>query len=302
MATKQLIKAVALRTFRSLDALGVHVLPKHYYSSVPDRRWLRAHRDLWSHRAPLTGVAWDLQRQLDWLKQICGPYYQEVAGLKLYQDITARDVGPGFGPIESQVLHCFMRSLRPARIVEIGSGVSTLCMVHAAGLNEREGRPSSQITCVEPFPRTSFAHLKNVRHLKQLCQEVPDDVFEQLQHGDLLFVDSSHAVKCGSDVLKIWLDIVPKLPAGVYIHAHDIFLPYLYDPAVLSGFFDWQETSLLLALLTNNLRLTALCVQAALHWDEPEALAQILPDYRPNGPTTASNAGHFPASAWLRTA
>lgn len=298
MTIRHLVKEATIRAFLAMDDLGVHVLPKHYYSSVPDHRWLRENPDAWQRRAPLAGVAWDLKRQLGWLDEVCRPYYPEVAGLSFYDKVTANDVGPGFGPIESQVVHCVVRATGPRRIVEIGSGVSTLCMVHAAGLNERNGKPSSSITCIEPYPRKNFLGLRGITHLPRVCQTVPDAVFEQLEAGDLLFVDSSHAVKCGSDVLKIWLDVVPRLPAGVLVHAHDIFLPYLFHPEVATSYFDWQETSLLLALLTNNPRLSILAALYALHGDESAALGRICSDYRPGTPRTG---GHYPSSLWLRT-
>ena len=97
---KRVLKEASYRSFFALDALRLHVLPKHFYTPVPDYRWLRANRELWIERASLRGVAWDLAAQLEWLGDICRPYYHEVAGLQSFHEITARRVGPGFGPIE----------------------------------------------------------------------------------------------------------------------------------------------------------------------------------------------------------
>src|SRR5438876_759449 len=103
----------AWKIFLMLDRLGVHILPKHYYTPIPDYHWLRQHPEAWMGRAPLTGVGWNLDQQVEWLGHICSPYYHEVAGLKWCQEASQKAFGPGFGPIESQVLHCFIRSQAP---------------------------------------------------------------------------------------------------------------------------------------------------------------------------------------------
>ena len=144
---------------------------------------------------------------------MCEPYYSEVAGLESYRALTGS--GPGFGEIESQVLHCFMRRFAPGQVIEIGSGVSTLCMLEAARLNQRDGKPFSKITCVEPFPNEKLRGRAEIELIPQLCQEVPLSVFDRLSSGDLLFIDSSHAVKIGSDVLRIYLEIIPRLAPGL---------------------------------------------------------------------------------------
>lgn len=304
--TPKFLARMSFQLFFLLDRVGLHVLPKHYYTPVPDYDWLNKNKNAWTGRASLVGVAWDLDEQLQWLDQICRPYYHEVAGLGCYERITASAVGPGFGPIESQVLHCFIRANAPRCIIEIGSGVSTACMVHASDLNRREGRRSSRIVCVEPHPKKAFHNIESICHLQQACQTVPQSIFEELKLGDLLFIDSSHSVTVGSDVIRIYLDIIPRLPRGVFVHIHDVFLPYLYPRSVLSNYFAWQETSLLLALLTNNRQLAVLSCLSALHYDRSAELVDLLPDYTPRDgldglDKSSAPHGHFPASLWLKT-
>jgi methyltransferase family protein len=301
-----LLGRAVFKTFFALDRVGLHILPKHYYSPVADYRWLRTHPDAWTGRAPLTGVCWDLDQQYEWLSKVCKPYYHEVAGFRIYKEASAAGWGPGFSPIESQVVHSFIRTQAPPRVVEIGSGISTACMLHASELNEKEGRSSSQITCVEPYPSKMLQHDPRISLIPQPCQTAPDSTFQQLRPGDLLFVDSSHSVKVGSDVIRIYLDIIPKLQPGVFIHIHDIFLPYLYQRAVLDEFYGSQETALLLALLTNNQHLFVLACLSALHYDRTDAMRSLLPDYQPQPNLDGLNVeypprGHFPSSCWLRT-
>jgi hypothetical protein len=296
------------KVFLLFERLGVHVLPKSFYTPVQDYHWLKANKGLWMERCGLSGVEWNVERQLGWVEEICGSHYREVGGLESYQESAARGWGPGFGPIESQVLHCFVRSKVPARIIEIGSGQSTICMLRASELNAKEGRTASEITCVEPYPRKALRELKGVRLLKQMCQEVPRTVFSELRAGDLLFVDSSHAVKVGSDAIRIYLEIIPNLPAGVFIHVHDINLPYLYNRSTLSPFFmhNSQENVLLAALLTGNEHLSVLAALSALHYDRPQELKNLLPEYDPDGNIEGLSScyplkGHAPSSIWLQT-
>jgi len=295
----------SVQLFLQLDRAGVHVLPKHYYTPLPDHAWLRANQELWRKRSSLIGIAWDLDAQVAWLEDTCRVHVREVAGLDHYREVVSRQVGLGYGPIESQILHCVIRRHKPATIVEIGSGVSTACILHATGFNKREGPAETQVVCIEPHPRDAFRELRDVRHIEASCQSVCVTEFESLRAGDLLFIDSTHAVKVGSDVVRIYLDIIPRLPPGVLIQIHDIYLPYLYPRDVLESYFGWQETVLVQALLTNNERLSVLAATSALHYDRQGQLRELFPDYRPEegceGIASNRGAGHFPSSLWLIT-
>jgi len=311
------LKNASYKSFLFLDRVGVHVLPKHYYTPLPDYAWLRRNEPLWMKRSSLVGIEWDLDRQMLWVEETSRRFYDEVRGLAFYREVVAKRLGPGYGPIESQVLHCVLRRYAPGAIVEIGSGVSTACMLHAIERNAHEGKRASRLTCVEPFPRPAFRGLPHVTHIEAPCQAVDAGVFESLGAGDLLFIDSSHAVKVGSDVVRIYLDILPRLPAGVLIHIHDIYLPYLYSRHVLDTYFGWQETVLVQALLAHNPHLHVLAALSALHYDRRNELRAVLRDYAPQADREglpagvddgiapvfpAANERHFPSSLWLITA
>ena len=104
-------KKLLFKIFLMLDRAGLHVMPKHYYTPVPDCTWLENNRPLWIGRSSLTGIPWDLAGQFAWLKGVCEPYYREVTGLKSYYSYAGS--GPGFGETASQVLHCFIRRYPP---------------------------------------------------------------------------------------------------------------------------------------------------------------------------------------------
>lgn len=287
------IKRAALGLLHLSDRLGVQILPKHHYSAVPDYRWLRANHSLWARRADLTGLSWDLDTQLGWLGEHCRRYYHEVSGLTQYLGIEALQAGPGFGPIESQVLHCVCRSVKPRRYVEIGSGVSTLCALSAFARNSTEAAACS-VTCIDPFATEALSAHRGVDLIRSEVQSMDVSFFRQLNAGDILFIDSSHAVKTGSDVNFLVLEVIPNLRPGVHVHFHDIFLPYIFRPDVLDSLWDWQETALLLALLKGNSSIAVRACLSWLHYDAPSALRALLPDYAPE-------RRHFPTSLWLQT-
>jgi hypothetical protein len=179
-------------------------------------------------------------------------------------------------------------------------------MLDALEANRKQGTGGTRLTCIEPFPKPAFRNIQGITHIDEICQRVPVSTFEHLGEGDLLFIDSSHALKTGSDVSAIYLHVVPTLRPGVLIHIHDIWLPYLYSPFVLDGYFDWQETPLVLALLTNNSRLKVLAGLAALQLDRPSEMCALFEDFRPlpidAGLATAGlSTGHYVSSLWLLT-
>jgi hypothetical protein len=303
---RKFTKELSLKVFQQLDRFGIHVLPKHYYSPIPDHAWLIKNKRLWARRSDMAGVDWDLQEQTAWLKSTCQPYMDEVRGLTDFNHAVESAFGPGYGPIESQVLHCFIRTFAPRRIIEVGSGVSTFCMVRALERNAAENRPATEVFCIEPYPSPVLERFPAVTLQKKLLQEVDLTYFDRLESGDMLFIDSSHAVKTGSDVTCLYLDVIPRLKPGVFIHIHDIYLPYSYPRNTLHDLWNWQETVVLLALLKGNAHLKTLCCLSALHYDKREELSRILPDYQPQvdageGFCELEPTGHFPASIWLQT-
>src|SRR2546422_10983911 len=105
-------------------------------------------------------------------------------------------------------------------------------MLTAVRLNQQEGQRGSRLICIEPYPTKGFARLEGITHLREFCQAVPMSLFRELGAGDLLFVDSSHAVKTGSDTQRIYLEVIPHLPPGVFHHIPDITLPCILQSDV----------------------------------------------------------------------
>jgi predicted O-methyltransferase YrrM len=238
-------------------------------------------------------------RQLATMREMCAPFVDESIGNPHFKQATERRFGPGFGYIEARALHGVIRSLKPRRVIEVGSGVSTYCIQQASALNAND----CKLTCIEPHP-SDWLKTANVTLLAAPVQSIPREVFETLGAGDFLFVDSSHAVKTGGDVNYLILEILPMLRPGVTVHFHDITLPYDYNPDTLETFIHPQETALLHAFLIGNAQYEVLFCMSLLHHDRPQELKEIFPDYAPrqfrDGLSTDSPQGYFPSSLYLR--
>jgi predicted O-methyltransferase YrrM len=313
---KQTLMRKAKKPFLSIHRLlakvGLLVVPNHYYSNVPDPHQLESTIDEWAFASDLPGIEFDLDNQESTIENICEPYQDEYVGNPIYEEGVKGEYGPGFGYIEAQALHSVIRHKKPSKIIEIGSGLSTYLMNEAAKFNEEK---DTEITCVEPFPNKQLSNLvndnDNIEIIEEKAQTVPLSVFEELDKGDLLFIDSSHTVKPGSDVNQIYLEILPRLPDGVIIHIHDIFLPYDYSRDTLQTFFHWSETSLLRALLINNPHLEIVFCMSHLHYEKQEILKTIFPDYNPQPddkglthnylePFENPSDEHFPSSIFIK--
>lgn len=295
------LQRLAFRASLLTERLGVQTVPRHYYSPVADRAWLRRHETVWRRPSPLPGVELDIGAQLAWTAATVGPYRAELPAA---DPRGLAGFGPGYGLVEGWFLHAFVRAHAPARVVEVGSGVSTALMAQAAARNVAEGRRATAIVCVDPYAPDAVASLDGVTVVRESAQSVDAAVFDGLGAGDLLFIDSTHALRTGSELARLYLEVVPALAAGTFVHVHDVFLPYLYGPEVLDTWWDWQETALVAALLTGNARLEILACQSAMHHAKPHDLAALFPPYEPrpfDRGIAAASRGEFPASLWLRT-
>ena len=216
--------------FSLFERAGVAFVPRHYYSPVADRIWLANNRDLWQRRY---GLDWNLDEQLDWLEKTCSGYLGEVSGFTFLGRV--RDLGLAFryGPVEGQVLHCVVRALAPKLIVEVGSGSSTVISSDAAALNQPENRGGTRIIAIDPFAPSQLRLLPNVELKRIPAQTIPAQVVDELDHGDILFIDSTHTLRTGSELHGLYLDILPKLKPGIIVHIHDIYLPWMYSPHVM---------------------------------------------------------------------
>lgn len=169
---------------------------------------------------------------------------EEHERLKQYFTLNSQ-----FSWLDSRTLFVLLQFVRPKRIIEVGSGFSSLL---TADVNNRFLANTASFTCIEPYPREFLR--SPIPGLSELVESrvefLPVSTFEQLQENDILFIDSSHVSKTGSDVNYLVFEILPRLKPGVLIHIHDIFLPNEYPKYwVLDEYRSWNEQYLIRALL-----------------------------------------------------
>lgn len=181
-----------------------------------------------------------------------------------------------FSWLDARALYVFLCKLRPARVIEVGSGFSSLLI---ADVNERQFDGACDFVCIEPYPREFLKRgVRGVtRLIEQRVEKVPLTEFSLLDRGDVLFIDSSHVAKTGSDVLYLFFQVLPTLSSGVVVHIHDIFLPSEYPKEwVIEQNRSWNEQYILQPLLMYSTRYRVLFGSAYAAASHPSAVVTAL--------------------------
>ncbi len=285
-------------TFDFWQRLGFHVTPVHYEEAIPDTRTLPA--ELWHGSRDMPGVEWNGPAQLALLAELARAHGADYARLP-----RARTDDPhqyalqngSFESVDGELLYALLRRLKPRRVIEVGSGNSTLLTAQALRENAAEapGAPPPEFTAYEPWPGARLrAGVPGLTRLAPLrAQEIPPEAFAALEANDVLFIDSSHVVQVGGDVTHLFFQVLPRLAPGVVVHLHDIFLPREYPRAwVMEQHRFWTEQYLLQAFLQFNREFEVLLSAGWLCAQHPEALAAAIPSW---------DAGRSrPGSFWMR--
>jgi hypothetical protein len=281
---REILKRRIGDVFEVGQRFGVDILPRHFYSSVPDMRELR--RDgFWKAPRSMVGIRGaDVGGQLAFAAECCPPPLRERQRKgDIYPRACEENGEAGFGPSEANFLHCFITTRRPPRVVQVGAGVSTSVILSAA----KEAGYDVKVTCVDPFPTTFLQQAAKQGRLELVAepaQKVALELLTDVGPDGFLFVDSTHTVKPGSEVPRIVLEALPRVPAGAWVHFHDINFPYDYTPGLLiQPIFFSEETALLMAYLTDNARYTVRASLSMLHYQRATELRELLPLYRPRG-------------------
>lgn len=227
----------------------------HFYSPIVDPVDMKSRESqIWHGRDEMPGIQWNVTSQLDLLNNVFGKY---TSGINYPVKKSANEVGyyyanDQFPVLDAEVLYCMLCHYQPKHMIEIGSGFSSLI---TADVNRRILNNKLDFTCVEPYPRQFL--VDGVPGITQLVVSKVEDLdlsfFSALDAGDILFIDSSHVAKTGSDVNYLFFEIIPRLKKGVLIHVHDIFLPDEYSKKwVIEEARGWNEQYLLRAFLQFN--------------------------------------------------
>lgn len=291
------IRFACAKTFRWWQRVGVHITPVHFYQPIPDTRALDD--SLWARESELRGIEMNEAEQLQLLDVLAARYRPEYEALprtangRLDQFYLENGL---FGPVDAEVLYSFVRNFRPRRVTEVGSGFSTHLTAQALLKNaSTSGSQEAELTAIEPFPdpelRAGFPGLS--RLIPSPVQQVPLSEFERLAENDILFLDSSHVLRIGSDVQYEFLEILPRLRPGVLVHIHDIFVPREYPKSwVLERQRFWNEQYLLQAWLSFNNAFEVIWAASLLHLRHSDRLQKAFPSYDPRR--------HWPGSFWIR--
>jgi predicted O-methyltransferase YrrM len=292
-----LLKSIYLGAFGLFERVGIHVSPVHHTQPFPDTR--RLGPQIWQRPSALVGIDMRESEQLELLESFAARFKGEYDALPR-QPAAGGPVrfytgNPFFGPIDAEILYCMIRRLRPRRVVEIGSGFSTLLAKQALSRNDADGY-AGRLDTYDPKPAAMLATIADASTSVNVAraEDLPLETFASLGAGDILFIDSTHVVRIGGDVCYELLEVVPRLAPGVNVHFHDIFLPDQYPRKLVMGErIFWTEQYLLQAFLAFNGSFEVVWGSAFMQRKHLSELASAFASFDPQ-------ADHTGGSFWIR--
>jgi hypothetical protein len=259
-----------------LRSIGVFPIINNYYEPL-----FRTNRlfDLGNVRV-LPGVELNTEFQLNFLKELI--YSNELVELELNKNpkntFDFKLKNGSFESGDAEFLYQFLRFIKPHKVIEIGSGNSTKIAAMALKRNLIESFLECQHICIEPYEMDWLMRMDGISLIREKVENLDIDWQETLEAGDLLFIDSSHIIRPQGDVLKEFLEILPKLKSGVYIHIHDIFTPRDYlKKWLVDDIKFWNEQYIVEALLSNTNRYEIISALNYLKNDHYDALKKVCP-------------------------
>ncbi len=288
---------------RAFAEKGFHLVRRRYDAPVPDEAELSGGFE--ERLSAMPGVAMNDRAALELLESVFPRYMEEFrAAVPLERPAGAGPnafhlVNGTFMAVDAQAYYAFIRHGKPARIVEIGGGNSSVLAGMACERNRAEGGRAPRLTVVEPYPgealRKGFPGLSELVEAK--VQDAPMALFASLASGDILFIDSSHVLRAGGDVQHEYLEILPRLAPGVLVHVHDISLPKPYPRVYFEQGLYWNEQYLLQAFLAFNSRFEVVWAGNYMILNYPDRVCAAFPEYH------AMRRGYpqsEPSSFWMR--
>lgn len=261
----------------------------HYYSTIVSLNEIKLRQDdIW--KIPLhdkiRGIDLQVKEQLLLIESL-NKYYPDLPfpGKKI-RSLRYNFENNYYSYNDGIILYSIMRHFKPKNIIEIGSGYSSAVMMDT---NELFFHNRAKLTFIEPYPSERLNYLlKNtdqdkVNIIKQDVQKVSLNVFKELEIGDILFIDSTHVVKTGSDVNYILFEILPLLNTGVLIHFHDIYYPFEYPKQWVMDGFGWNEAYFLKSFLMYNKDFKIMLFSDYMHKFHRESFKNMPLTYKSTG-------------------
>jgi predicted O-methyltransferase YrrM len=253
----------AIKLLRSLHQEGnfgfvFPFTPGHYSSPLPDTKEILSRSQVLFDRsmADLPGIDLREESQLKLLESF-SYYYNDLPFPTQRGETTRYYYDNGwFGYGDAITLYSVLRHYEPHRVVEVGSGFSSAAMLD---VNDLFLGRKVRFTFIEPNPKGGCRLLRLLTQedekehtiVREQVQDVPLEVFRSLSANDILFVDSSHVGKVGSDVTYIFSYVLPELKPGVLVHFHDVYWPFEY-PQEWFSWMAWNEAYFLRTFLQYN--------------------------------------------------
>jgi len=260
------------------------VSPGHYYSPIVNVRELRESRDSYSRSDELNEIDYQIEKQLAFFKKISKHFGNIRFPVQQSEKFRYYFENGFYGYGDALVLSGIITELRPQRIIEVGSGFSSAAMLDTLDHNEL----ATACVFVDPYPDRLKSLLRpndiaRVTILEHPVQLVDLEMFRELQSNDILFLDTTHIVKSGSDVVYELFHILPSLNAGVIVHFHDVFDLFEYpDQWTLVDNRSWNEIYVLRAFLANNSRYEIVLLNDAIAKNFGPIASSISLDFMKN--------------------
>jgi hypothetical protein len=275
--------------------LGFDFEVRTFCSPIPGMT--RLDEDVFSKPSPLPGIEFDLDAQLECMERelsaVIGEFRQPHGPTG---DPTAFYLDNGlFQAGDAELRYAMIRRHRPLAVLDLGAGFSTLVAAAAVRANRADGAEGRLVSRDPHASRQTAATVDGLAELRPIAAEQLDESeYEALGDGDVLFIDSSHTVRVGGDVVRLVCEVAPRLAPGVLVHVHDVYLPHEYPREWFEQLHSyWAEQYLLQALLVNNPKLRVLIAAHALLRDRRAACGRLIPSL---------DSRHSPLSFWMRTA
>jgi hypothetical protein len=265
------------RTSQRLKNLGIFPIVDHYYEPLFNERHLllplEGERDL-------PGIKLNPEQQLAFLSTL--GYAGELESLEFNTTlVNPLDFHINNGSFESgdaDFLYQFIRTVKPRKIIEIGCGESTKIIQLALKRNKAEDLYQAIHICIEPYEQPWLKEFPHIDLIRKRVEAHDLDWTQELEDGDLLFIDSSHIIRPQGDVVTEYLQILPKLSKGVYVQVHDIFTPRDYPKQwIVDDVRFWNEQYLFEALLSNTDRYRIVAALNYLKHEHYSELQRVCP-------------------------
>lgn len=271
----------------ALLKIWVFPITDHYYDPIFNYK----HSLLCSRELP--GIDFNISEQLELIKQFS--FRDELSQFPLIKDGTSNFYyhNWSYPPGDSEFLYSIIRLKKPKRVIEIWSGNSTLMVINAVKKNQELYTDyTCTHTCIEPYEQ-SMLEETGVVAIRERLEDIDRSIFSSLQENDILFIDSSHIIRPGWDVLIEYLEILPILNPWVLVHIHDIFTPNHYPAQwTRKGVSFWNEQYLVEAFLTHNNSFKIICMMNYLNLHHNKILTERFP--------ILQSAAQNPGSLWIR--